>query len=79
MEGMVLLGKNACVCVCVYDGLMVRMLVSFCNSNDRWSGFDRKLVLISPFLWGEMGQSGRDKIHSLAAKLLERKSSELLV
>lgn len=40
------------VCVCVYDGVMVRMLVSFCNGTDRWSGFDRELVLISPPLSG---------------------------
>lgn len=54
----------------------VFVMVSFCNSTDRWSRFDLKVVLISPSLSGEMGQSGRDNLHSLAGKQLERKGSE---
>lgn len=78
VEGRLVVGKNACVWLCVWWFEAV-MLVSFSNSTDRWNRFDLKVVLISPSLWGEMGQSGWDNLHSLSGKLLERKSAELFV
>ena len=66
--------KGCCWWVKMHVSVFV--MVSFCNSTDRWSRFDLKVVLISPSLSGEMGQSGRDNLHSLAGKQLERKGSE---
>lgn len=66
--------KGCCWWVKMHVSVFV--MVSFCNKTDRWSRFDLKVVLISASLSGEMGQSGRDSLHSLAGKQLKRKGSE---